>query len=101
MELGEIEVALGEVAKTPLAVVVPWPPPSEGDIKKLIAFIGAPHASVDELRHKLRERLPSHMLPAEYITIDSSIDFGNANQKIDRQKIVELHRKSLRESAHE
>lgn len=101
IELGEIEAALGEVAKTPLAVVVPWPPPSEGGIKKLLAFLGEPHAPVKEVRQMLRDRLPSHMLPAEFITIDSASDFRNANEKIDRQKIVEYHRRSLRESAHE
>lgn len=91
IELGAIEAVLGDVAKTPIAVAVPWPPNANGAVEKLIAFVGDLDMPVNDLRRELESRLPRHMVPAEILEIDSEADIRNANGKVDRRKIVDLH----------
>lgn len=91
IELGAIEAALGDIAKTPIAVVVPWPPNADGAVEKLIAFVGDLSLPLKDLRRELEGRLPRHMVPAEIFEIDSSADIRNANGKVDRRKIIDRH----------
>ena len=92
IELGEIEAVLQRVAKTPLAVVIAWPPLDTGPIDRLLAFIMPPHATLSEIHATMRDQLPAHMVPARILSLDHPIDtILNDNRKIDRAKVAEMY----------
>lgn len=96
IELGEIEAVLQRLAKTPLAVVIPWPPFGPGPIDRLLAFLMPPHHPKEEVHAALRNQLPAHMVPARILTLDQPIDkLLNANRKVDRAKIVKMYENSV------
>jgi amino acid adenylation domain-containing protein len=100
IELGEIEAVLGEIVGTPLVAVIAWPPSAEGPIERLIAYVGALPEPAAAIKAKLRERLPAYMIPAEIVAIDQPSAVLNANGKIDRKKLVDLHKRKVRELVH-
>lgn len=96
IELGEIEAVLQRAAKTPLAIVIAWPPFGAGPIERLLGFVMPPHADLSEVRAKMRNLLPSHMVPARILSLDHPIDtILNDNRKVDRSKIAEIYQESL------
>lgn len=96
IELGEIEAVLQRVAKTPLAIVMAWPPFGPGPIDRLLAFLMPPHNPAQEVHAMMRDQLPAHMVPARILTLDQPVDMLlNDNQKIDRSKIAKMYQGSL------
>lgn len=92
IELGEIEAILRQLAETPLAVVIAYPPFGPGPADKLLAFLMPPHKATQDVRKAMRAHLPAHMRPARIVTLDRPMEsFLNANQKVDRSKIAKLY----------
>ena len=82
VELGEVEVALLSHPQVAAAVVVGRPGP-DGSVR-LAAYrvaAGAPPATAD-LRAHLRARLPEHMVPSVFVSLDALPI--SANGKLDR-----------------
>ncbi|MCX4539171.1 non-ribosomal peptide synthetase [Streptomyces sp. NBC_01565] len=71
VELGEVEAALREIQGIAQAVVVAHPADRP---QLLVAFLeaepGAAPQDSAELRGQLRERLPDHMVPTRFLTLD-------------------------------
>jgi amino acid adenylation domain-containing protein len=96
VELGEIEAVLQRVAKTPLAIVIAWPPSGAGPVDRLLAFIMPPHDPAADLHAMIRDQLPAHMVPARIFTINQPVDaILNDNKKLDRAKIAEIYKDCL------
>jgi len=96
IELGEIESVLQRIAKTPLAIVIAWPPFGPGPIDRLLAFLLPPHTPTQEVHAMMRDQLPAHMVPARILTLDQPADMIlNDNQKIDRSKIAKIYQDCL------
>jgi amino acid adenylation domain-containing protein len=86
IELGEIEATLSSHPATRDAVVIAQDDPS-GD-KRLAAYVvfNTGHApSVSELREFLKQKLPEHMIPASFVTLDRLP--LTANGKLDRRAL--------------
>jgi amino acid adenylation domain-containing protein len=87
IELGEIEAALMEEATVREAVVVAADEASGG--KRLVAYLvweqAAEASGVDELRQKLKERLPEYMIPATFVFLAEMP--LSPNGKIDRRAL--------------
>ncbi|MGY3677102.1 amino acid adenylation domain-containing protein [Streptomyces sp. TE33382] len=88
VEPGEIEAALGEVPGVRACLVVARPAPP-GD-RRIVAYV-VPHPgarlSAADVHRSLADRLPRHMLPAEYLALDAlPLD---ANGKEDRRRLPE------------
>jgi amino acid adenylation domain-containing protein len=86
VELGEIEAALAEhPAVREVAVLAREDQPGE---RRLVAYV-APYpgreAQAGELRAFLKERLPEHMVPAVFVTLEALP--LNASRKIDRRAL--------------
>jgi amino acid adenylation domain-containing protein len=86
VELGEIEVALAKHPSLSQAIVTIHEGVSRE--KRLVSYVVARPASTPtaiELRAFLKERLPEHMVPAEFVMLDS---FPlTANGKVDRRAL--------------
>ena len=86
VDLAEVERALQDHPEVEQAVVTARA--DEDDDTRLIAYVvtrGEPGPSVTALRRFLAEKLPSHMMPAAFVTLDA---FPlTANNKIDRQAL--------------
>jgi non-ribosomal peptide synthetase component F len=80
IELGDIEAALGEHPAVGQAVVMARTD-TLGE-RRLVAYLGA-HATGDELRRFLKDKLPDHMVPALFVPLDSLPLLSNG--KVDRQ----------------
>ena len=86
VELGEIEAALAEHPIVRDAVVLMREDTSED--KRIVAYIVLNQESsspADELRRKLKEKLPSFMVPSIFIFLDAMP--LNSNGKIDRMAL--------------
>ena len=86
VELGEIEAALAEhPAVREVAVLAREDQPGE---RRLVAYV-APHpereATGGELRAFLKERLPDHLLPAAFVTLEALP--LNSSGKVDRRAL--------------
>lgn len=72
IELGEIEAALAAIPAVRASAVVVRPGPSGAP--RLVAYVtpapGAGHPDPGALRDALAARLPEHMVPAEFVTLD-------------------------------
>jgi amino acid adenylation domain-containing protein len=88
IEPGEIEAALYRHPALREAAVVPQ---GEGGDRRLVAYV-VPHPpqgetppAAEELRRFLGERLPAHMVPAAFVTLDGLPRTGNG--KLDRRSL--------------
>jgi myxalamid-type nonribosomal peptide synthetase MxaA len=72
IELGEVEIALRELARVQDAVVVPWKDP-QGDTHLVAHIIPRTQdgVSASELRASLRERLPETMIPLYFLFLEA------------------------------
>jgi amino acid adenylation domain-containing protein len=88
-EPGEVETALRSMAEIRDAVVVARP--DDTGSKRLLAYVTPAngHLSSDELRARLRLKLPDYMIPSAFIEIDSVP--LTANGKPDYRKLPEPH----------
>jgi len=85
IELGEIEAALESQPGVRAAVVAAGADQSGGT--RLVAYVvpGVPAPTASELRHRLLQRLPAHMVPSAFVTLDA---FPlTPNGKVDRKAL--------------
>jgi acyl carrier protein len=86
VELGEIEAALTEhPAVREVAVLAREDQPGD---RRLVAYVAAHagrEAAAGELRAFLKERLPDHMLPAAFVTLEALP--LNSSGKVDRRAL--------------
>lgn len=89
VELGEIEAVIRDVANVEIAVAIGWPVTSSG-ADGIVAFLQRTPTDLEltEIRDKLGERLPAHMVPKELRVIDQ-IPL-NVNGKVDRKALQEI-----------
>ena len=96
IEVGEIEVALSEHEGVREAVVMA-PVGADGE-KRLVAYVVAEQEGLgtSELQQYLRNRLPSYMVPGQYVMLGAMP--LTPNGKVDRRALpaVELGRPELR-----
>jgi amino acid adenylation domain-containing protein len=87
VELGEVEAVLREEAGADVAVALGWPltPSGAGGIA---AFLGKVNADTEEIRTRLKARLPNYMVPHE-LRVLSEFPL-NANGKVDRKALFKL-----------
>ena len=86
VELGEIESAVRDEAGVDVAVAVGWPRTAAG-ATGIVVFVERPgDDALSQLGGRLKERLPTYMVPQRVIPVD---DFPlNANGKVDRGALV-------------
>ncbi|MDH6139924.1 pyochelin synthetase [Kitasatospora sp. GP30] len=86
VELGEIEAALRQDPGVRAAVVVA--PRSEHGVRRLHGFlVTADGCSADEIRSRLAQRLPKHLVPSGWTVLDTLP--LTRNGKVDRLALVE------------
>jgi amino acid adenylation domain-containing protein len=86
IEPGEIEVVLREWAGARQAHVLLWRPPDAEP--RLVAYVvpgSEPWLTPRELRARLRERLPEHLIPADFVLLEALP--LTANGKVDRRAL--------------
>ncbi len=89
VELGEVEAALGLLPAVRDRVVIARSDAPGGEVN-LVAYVvldPAAGVTVSDLRHDLLGQLRPHMVPAQFVIMDS-IPL-NANGKVDRQALPE------------
>ncbi len=95
VELGEVEAAIRTETNADVAVAIGFPQNSSG-ADGIVGFVNAAGLNLDEVRERLRQRLPAYMHPQELRHLDS---FPlNANGKIDRKALLALLESEARES---
>ncbi len=73
IEPGEVEAALRDLAGMRQAHVTAWRPSAEGE-PRLVAYVVPPPGGVPppgELRARLREQLPEHMVPVDVVPVEA------------------------------
>jgi amino acid adenylation domain-containing protein len=93
IELGEVDAALREEAGVDAVVTVGWPVTGAGSASGLEAFVGDPEADGEEIRLRLKDRLPGQMAPRR-VHVLPELPL-NDNGKFDRKALVNM----LEESA--
>ncbi len=69
IELGEIEASLAKHPLVTEVAVIAW---AEGSTQRLVAYVGSDDPpSIESLLRHSRETLPSHMVPSEFIMLES------------------------------
>jgi amino acid adenylation domain-containing protein len=86
IELGEIEQALRHASGSELVVAVGWPP-TTGGASGVVAFIANSHVDAHLVRQRLKDTLPSVMVPKEVRLLD--VLPLNVNGKVDRKALLE------------
>lgn len=86
IELGEVEQAMRQISGSDLAVAVGWPP-TTGGASGIVGFIVQAGADGAAIRRRLKDVLPSVMVPREIYVIDSMP--LNVNGKVDRKALLE------------
>jgi amino acid adenylation domain-containing protein len=87
VELGEVEAALRDTSGIDAVVAVGWPVNASG-ASGVEAFIQAESLDTRSLEDKIRQRLPSYMVPRRIHLIDT---FPlNSNGKYDRKALMDL-----------
>ena len=88
VELGEVEAHLRQEANVEVAVALAWPVTSGGAVG-IVAFVGGDTTlSLEELRTRLRAKLPGYAVPRE-IRVLPQLPL-NANGKVDRNALLKL-----------
>jgi amino acid adenylation domain-containing protein len=87
IELGEIEAALREESGTEAVVAVGWPVTAVG-ASGIEAFVGEQGADAEELRLRLRARLPGQMAPRR-VHVLAELPL-NDNGKFDRKALIRM-----------
>ncbi|NKX87503.1 non-ribosomal peptide synthetase [Nocardia coubleae] len=85
IELGEIEAALLAIPGITGAAVVAKSDPRVGD--RLVAYLTGSNITVPEIKAQLGASLPSYMVPAAFVELDTLP--RNANGKLDRKALPE------------
>ena len=85
IELGEVEAQLGQLEGVGAVAVVLK---GEGDRRRLAAYVVGSGVEGEELRARLRERLPDYMVPGLISVLDELP--VTTNGKIDRAKLAKL-----------
>ena len=95
IELGEVEQALRQAARTDVAVAVGWPPTTSG-ASGIVAFLVKPAVDLMAVRRLLKEKLPSVMVPKD-IHVISEMPL-NVNGKVDRKALLNsLHERAVKD----
>ncbi len=98
IELGEVEAALMSSPGIHQAAVIPIP--NNGVATHLAAFlVGSPNLDWLKIREHIAQRLPSYMIPAHAIQLDTLP--LTRNGKVDRRHLAALDIAEARESAPE
>jgi amino acid adenylation domain-containing protein len=87
VELGEVEAVLRDEAKVDVAIAIGWPVTPSG-AEGLVAFIQLPRGGADGILGRVKERLPSYMVPSRIQTV-SNFPL-NANGKVDRKALTKI-----------
>lgn len=87
VEPGEVEAALREAAECDQAVAIGWPKTPTG-VSGIVAFLGKPDGDVEEIRERLKAKLPRHMVPGE-IRFMKDLPL-NQNRKVDRGALLKM-----------
>lgn len=87
VELGEVEAHLRQEANVEAAVALGWPVTPSG-AAGIVAFVGDTALSVEELRERLRTKLPGYAVPRE-IRVLPQLPL-NPNGKVDRNALYKL-----------
>ncbi len=102
IELSEIEAALADEARSPLAAVIPsYQSNNDATIEKLIAMVASPQEPIGMIRMQLNKRLPAYMVPAEIIEIPPDGEWWNQNGKIDRRRLKEWYVSRGQDAGHD
>mgnify|MGYP000248983309 CR=1 FL=1 len=104
VELGEIEAVLGQQPAVGKALIVACPVNGDGqpgDDQRLAAYVvpqDGQKVPADELRQFLQQRLPDHMLPSAFVSMDTLP--VTPNGKVDRQALPAPEWGALSEAAY-
>jgi len=86
IELGEVEAVLGEhPTVSEVVILAREDAPNEKRLVAYIVFHPEQAVTVSELREFLKKKLPDHMIPAAYVTLNELP--LTANRKLDRQAL--------------
>ena len=87
IELAEIELAIREISSAREVIVVARRGGADPDDQRLVAYLAgiAPSPSADDLRRRLRERLPEPMVPRAFVVLDRLP--LTPNGKVDRKAL--------------
>ena len=89
VELGEIEMVIGEEASVDTAIALGWPETAAG-ADGVVVFITDAKVDTAAVLGRAKERLPNYMAPR---TIHCIREFPlNANSKVDRKALMQLLR---------
>jgi amino acid adenylation domain-containing protein len=95
IELSEVETALAAIeGVAECAVVLREDAPGQ---PRLVAYASGQHPTADALRESLRQRLPSHMMPAAFVLLQNLPLLTSG--KIDRNRLPEPSREFITERA--
>jgi amino acid adenylation domain-containing protein len=86
IELGEVEMALREAARTDTAVALGWPVTSSG-ASGIAAFVSKTSVTPEEIKNRLAKKLPGVMVPRRLEIVDALP--LNINGKVDRKALLE------------
>jgi len=85
IELQDCETALRAATGVDLVCVIPWPKNDVGEIFGLVGFICGKETSTEAITAKMKDALPSYMVPDQLIFLDQ-FPF-NINGKVDYKKL--------------
>ena len=92
IELGEIEKTMEKLEDVEQAVVVVR---EINESQHLVAFVKGRERDTDDLKGRLRTRLPEYMVPSKIVYVDSFP--VNSNGKVDRKKLPDVEINTTRE----
>jgi len=87
VELEEVEAHLRSASGSEVVAAVAWPV-QYGTAAKLVAFVSGATVGASEILGRLKDRLPSYMIPARIHELETMP--ANTNGKIDRKALVRM-----------